>query len=55
VRLDALLELVVDGSELKIVFEVLERRLDFRELDIELPQFLGVVATQVGAPKQPLC
>jgi hypothetical protein len=38
VRLDGLLELMIDRTLLQIVLEVLERRLDFDELNVELPQ-----------------
>jgi len=38
VRLDALLQLVIDRPSLQIVLEVLEGRLDFNELNVEPPQ-----------------
>jgi hypothetical protein len=37
VRFDTVLKMVVDGAELQIVLEILERGLDLDELDIELP------------------
>jgi hypothetical protein len=36
VRFDAMLKLVVDRTELQIILEILERRFDLDELDIEL-------------------
>ena len=47
-RLDAALELVVNRTQLEIIFQVLERRLDLGELDVELPQLGGLAPTQVG-------
>ena len=44
VRFDALLELMVDRTELQIVLEIFERGLDLDELNIELPK-LGRIAT----------
>ena len=49
VGFDAMLELMVDRSQLQIVLEVFERRLDLRELDIEPPEILWVSPTQIGA------
>ncbi len=49
VGFDAMLELMVDRAQLQIVLEVFERRLDFRELDIEPPEILWVSPTQIGA------
>jgi len=49
VRLDALLELVVDRAQLQIVLHGLEGSLDLDELDIERPQLGWVFATQIGA------
>jgi hypothetical protein len=47
-RLDAPFELVVNRAQLQIILQVLERRLDLGELDVELPQFGGLAPTQVG-------
>lgn len=44
VGLDAVLELVVDGAQGQIVFEVFEGRLHFGELDVKLPEFLGAAS-----------
>jgi len=49
VRLDALLELVEDGPDGKMVLELLERLLDFGELHVVAPQFGRVFAGHVGA------
>ena len=43
-RFDALLELMVDRTQLQIILEIFERGLDLDELDIELPK-LGRIAT----------
>jgi hypothetical protein len=45
VRFNAPLELVKDGTELEIVLQILERRLDLRELDIELPELCRISST----------
>lgn len=47
--LDALLQLVMDRPQLQIVLQIFEGRLDFDELNIELPQLCGVVPGQIGA------
>ena len=44
VRFDAVLELVVDRTQLKIVLQVLERRLDLGERDLELPESFWVAS-----------
>ena len=49
VGLDAAFELVVDRAQLQIVLQVLERRLDLGELDVELPEFCGIAPAQIGA------
>ena len=49
VRLDALLELMVDRAQLQIVLQVLEGGLDLDELDVELPQLGRVPSAQIGA------
>src|SRR6202790_4671533 len=48
-RLDALLELMVDRAQLQIVLQGLEGCLDLDELDIEPPQLSRVLAAQIGA------
>jgi hypothetical protein len=49
VRLDALLDLVVDRAQVQIVLHGLEGGLDFDELDVEPPQFGRVFAGEIGA------
>lgn len=49
---DAVFALVVDGSPGQIAFEVLEGFFDFGELDIELPELLGIVAGSKVATQQ---
>jgi len=49
VRFDAMFELVMDGTQLEIVLEILEGGLDLDELDVELPQLSRVAITQIGA------
>ena len=46
-RLNALLELMEDGPDGKIVLELLERLFDFRELHVVAPQRGGVFAGHV--------
>src|SRR6266700_4229391 len=41
VGFDALLQLMMDRAQLQIVLQCLERRLDFDELNVELPQLGG--------------
>jgi hypothetical protein len=48
VRFDAGLELVVDRAQLEIVFQIFERRLDLGELDVELPELIGIAPAQIG-------
>src|ERR1700685_4092637 len=48
-RLDAVLELMVDRAQLQIVLHGLEGGLDLDELDIELPQLGRIFAGEVGA------
>ena len=49
VGFDAMLELMVDRAQLQIVLEVFERRLDLRELDVELPEIRWISPTEIGA------
>ena len=49
VRLNALLELMEDGPDGKIVLELLECLFDFRELHVVAPQRGGVFAGHVRA------
>ena len=46
---DAGLELVMDGTNRKIVLQFLERLLDLDQLQIEPPEMAGIVAVDVGA------
>src|SRR5580704_15665197 len=48
-RLDALFELVIDWTQLQIVLEVLERRLDFDELNVESPQLGRITSGEIAA------
>ena len=48
-RFDAAFELMVDRAQLQIVLEVFERRLDLRELDVELPEIRWISPTEIGA------
>ena len=47
VRLDARLGVVVDRAHRQIVLEFLERLLDLGELDVERPQFIGIVRARL--------
>lgn len=49
VRFDAMFQLMVDGAQRKIVFEVFKRRLDLDQLDIKLPQLSGLFAAKIAA------
>ena len=49
VRFDPALELVVDRAQLEIVLQVVERRLDLGELDVEPPELIGIPPAQIGA------
>src|ERR1700732_5479846 len=49
VRLDAVLELVVDRAQVQIVLHGLEGGLDLDELDVEPPQLGRVLAGEIGA------
>src|SRR5208282_487788 len=49
VRLDAVLELVVDRAQVQIVLHGLEGGLDLDELDVEPPQLGRVFAGEIGA------
>src|ERR1700745_379091 len=40
-RLDSMLELMMDRAQLEIVFQVFERSLDFGQLNVELPEIGG--------------
>jgi hypothetical protein len=44
-----MLELVVNGTQFEIVFEVFECRLDLDQLDVELPDLGRLSAAEVGA------
>lgn len=47
--LDALFELMENGAQLEIVLEVLEGGLDLGELDVELPQLVGLLSAEIAA------
>ena len=49
VGFDALFQLVIDRAQSQIILEALEGRLDFGQLDIELPQLGGLLPVQIGA------
>jgi hypothetical protein len=49
VRLDAVLELVVDRAQVNVVLHGLEGGLDLNKLDIEPPQLSRVFAGEIGA------
>src|SRR6202158_5063282 len=49
VRLDTVLELMVDRAQVQIVLQGLEGGLDLDELDVEPPQLRRVFAAQIGA------
>jgi hypothetical protein len=49
VRLDAWLVLVVNWPDRQIAFEIRERFLDLRELDLVTPQLGRVAAGEIGA------
>jgi hypothetical protein len=40
---------VKNRTELQVILEILERGLDFDELDVELPQLCRILGTQIGA------
>src|SRR4051812_1500647 len=46
---DALFELMIDRTQLQIVFEILERGLDLDKLDIEQPELGRLPPAQIGA------
>ena len=48
-RFDAPFELMVDGTQLQIILEVFEHRLDLGELDVEMPEILRIPPPQIGA------
>jgi hypothetical protein len=48
VRFDTVFELMVDGAQSQIILEVLERRFDLGELDVESPEILRSLPTQIG-------
>jgi len=47
--LDPRLGLVVDRADRQIVLEFLERLLDFGQLHVEAPQFIGIVVRQIDS------
>ena len=47
--LDALISLVVDGTDGQIALQFFERLLDFGELNVVFPQLGGVLSAEVGA------
>jgi hypothetical protein len=49
VSFDPLDRLMEDRAHFQIALEVLERRLDFSQLDVELPQLVRLVSIQIGA------
>jgi hypothetical protein len=49
VRLDAVLALMEDRPDGEFAFQVLEGRLDFHQLHIELPQLRRIGGGEVGA------
>ena len=55
VRLDTLLQLMVDKPQAEIVLEILESSLDLDQLNVELPEVRRVLCAQLGptfvAPK----
>ena len=48
-RLDSVVELMVDGAHGEVLFEFFERLFDFGELEVKLPQLCGVTVAHVGA------
>src|ERR1700726_1471165 len=51
-RLDPMLDLMIDRPQLKIVFQVFERSLDFGQLNVELPEIGGVAISEVWAQQK---
>src|ERR1700674_5607697 len=48
-RLDPMLDLMIDRPQLEIVFQVFERSLDFGQLNVELPEIGGIAISEIGA------
>jgi hypothetical protein len=48
VSLDAFDSLMKDWAQFQIVLQIFESRLDFGELDIELPQLGRILCAQIG-------
>ena len=44
-----MLELMMDGSQAQIIFQSLERSLDFGELNVEPPEADGIASAEIGA------
>ncbi len=51
VRLDAIISLMMDGADGKVVLDFLEDLLDLSELQVKAPELLGVLGTE-GAAQQ---
>jgi hypothetical protein len=49
VRLNPALQLVEDGPQAQIVLQILEGRLDLRQLNVKLPEPTRVLPAQVAA------
>ena len=49
VRFDAMLKLVMDWAQCKIVFEVFKSRLDLDQLDIKLPELSRLSPIEIAA------
>src|SRR5260370_23175787 len=53
-RLDPMLDLMIDRPQLEIVFQVFERSLDFGQLNVELPEIGGTaISRSCAAPIAP--
>ena len=48
-RLDPMLDLMIDRPQLEIVFQVFERSFDFGQLNVELPEIGGIAISEIGA------
>ncbi|MFN4924390.1 MAG: hypothetical protein ACK46T_17125 [Bradyrhizobium sp.] len=48
-RLDPMLKLMMDGPQAQIIFQSLERSLDFGELNVEPPEADGIASAEIGA------
>lgn len=53
IHFDAVLELLIDGTQLQIISQVLERRLDLDDLNTELAQICRASPPQVRAEQIP--